>query len=114
MDVLDIDAIQLMPDTLNSNSYKAIIDFANQYGIPVVGHTPGQVKYGALFTYADSSSASGKKAASLADQIFNGTSAGDLPVEISDLFLDVNLKAAKGLGISVPDNTLASANEIIR
>jgi putative ABC transport system substrate-binding protein len=114
MEELDVDAIQLMPDTLNSNSYEAIIDFANQHGIPVVGHTLGQVKYGALFTYADSSGASGKKAASLADQIFKGTKAGDLPVEISDLFLDVNLKAAKSLGITVPDNTLASANEIVR
>jgi putative ABC transport system substrate-binding protein len=114
MEELDIDAIQLMPDTLNSNSYEAIIDFANQHGIPVVGHTPGQVKYGALFTYADSSGASGRKAASQADQIFKGTNAGDLPVEVSDLFLDVNLKAATSLGITVPDNTLASANEIVR
>ena len=111
---LDVDAIQLMPDTLNSTSYEAIIDFANQHGIPVVGHTPGQVKYGALFTYADSNGASGKKAASLADQIFKGTNPGDLPVEISDLFLDVNLKAAHSIGVTVTDNVLASANEIIR
>ena len=114
MEELDVDAIQLMPDTLNSNSYEAIIDFANHHGIPVVGHTPGQVKYGALFTYADSNGASGRKAASQADQIFKGTNAGDLPVEISDLFLDVNLKVANGLGITVPDNVLASANEIVR
>jgi putative ABC transport system substrate-binding protein len=114
MEELDVDAIQLMPDTLNSNSYEAIIDFANQHDIPVVGHTPGQVKYGALFTYADSSGVSGKKAASQADQIFKGTDAGDLPVEISDLFLNVNMQAANSLGITVPDNTLASANEIIR
>ena len=114
MDELDVDAIQLMPDPLNSNSSEAIIDFANQHNIPVVGHSVPQVKYGALFTYADSYPGSGKKAASLADQIFNGTNAGDLPVEISDLFLNVNLKAANGIGITVPDNVLASANEIIR
>jgi putative ABC transport system substrate-binding protein len=114
MDELDVDAIQLMPDLLNANNYEAIIDFANQQGIPVVGHTPAQVNYGALFTYADSNTASGKKAASMADQIFKGTKAGELPVEISDLFLNVNLKAANSLGITVPDSTLASASEIIR
>ena len=114
MEELDVDAIQLMPDPLNSNSSEAIIDFANQHNIPVVGHSVPQVKNGALFTYADSYPASGKNAASLADQIFNGTNAGDLPVEISDLFLTVNLKAANSLGITVPDNILGSANDIIR
>ena len=114
MDQLDVDAIQLMPDPLNSNSSEAIIDFANQYNIPVVGHSVPQVKYGALFTYADSYPASGKNAASLADQIFNGTNPGDLPVEISELFLNINLKAANDLGITVPDNILGSANDILR
>jgi putative tryptophan/tyrosine transport system substrate-binding protein len=114
MDELDVDAIQLMPDPLNSNSYEAIIDFANQHNIPVVGHALPQVKYGALFTYADSYPDSGNQAASLADQIFNGTKAGDLPVQISDLFLSVNLKAANNLGITVPDVILESAQQIIR
>ena len=114
MDELDVDAIQLMPDPLNSNTYEAIIDFANQHNIPVVGHALPQVKYGALFTYADSYPDSGNQAASLADQIFNGTNAGDLPVQISDLFLSVNLKAANNLGIKVPDVILESAKQIIR
>lgn len=114
MEELDVDAIQLMPDPLNSNSSEAIIDFANQHNIPVVGHSLPQVKYGALFTYADSYPDSGQKAASLANQILDGANPGDLPVEISDLFLDVNLKAANSLGIKVPDNILGSAKEIVR
>ena len=114
MEELDVDAIQLMPDPLNSNSSEAIIDFANQHNIPVVGHSAPQVKYGALFTYADSYPDSGNQAASLADQIFTGTNAGDLPVQISDLFLSVNLKAANNLGITVPDVILESAKQIVR
>jgi putative ABC transport system substrate-binding protein len=114
MDKLDVDAIQLMPDPLNSNSAEAIIDFANQHNIPVVGHALGQVKSGALFSYADSYPDTGKKAASLADQILKGAKPGDLPVEISDLFLNINLKAANSLGITVPEGILGSAKEIIR
>jgi putative ABC transport system substrate-binding protein len=114
MDELDVDAIQLMPDPLNSNSSEAIIAFASQHNIPVVGHASVQVKSGALFTYADSYPDSGKKAASLADQILKGANAGDLPVEVSDLFLSVNMQAANSLGITVPDSILGSAKEIIR
>ncbi|RPJ28943.1 MAG: ABC transporter substrate-binding protein [Chloroflexi bacterium] len=114
MDELDVDAIQLMPDPLNSNSSEAIINFANQHNIPVVGHASVQVKSGALFSYADSYPDTGKKAASLADQILKGASAGDLPVEISDLFLNINLKAANSLGITIPEGILGSAKEIIR
>jgi len=114
MEELGVDAIQMMPDPINSNSSEAAIDFANQQGIPVVGHTLGQAEYGALFTYADSSGAAGRKAASLADQIFKGTNAGDLPVEVSDLSLTINMKAANGIGITVPDDVLSNANNIIR
>jgi len=114
MDELDVDAIQLMPDPLNSNSAEAIINFANQHNIPVVGHALGQAKSGALFSYADSYPDTGKKAASLADQILKGAKPGDLPVEISDLFLNINLKAANSLGITIPEGILGSAQEIIR
>jgi putative ABC transport system substrate-binding protein len=114
MGELDVDAIQLMPDPLNSNSAEAIINFANQHNIPVVGHALGQAKAGALFSYADSYPDAGKKAASLADQILKGANPGDLPVEVSDLFLTINLKAATSLGITVPEGILGSAKEIIR
>jgi putative ABC transport system substrate-binding protein len=111
---LDVDAIQLMPDPLNSNSAEAIISFANQHNIPVVGHALNQAKAGALFSYADSYPDMGKKAASLADQILKGANPGELPVEISDLFLNINLKAANSLGITIPEGILGSAKEIIR
>lgn len=110
---LGFDAMQFMPDPLNSNSAEIIVDFGNQHGLPVVAHTKGQLNAGALFLYADDNSATGKIAATLADKIFNGSEPANLPVETSDLFLTVDLNVATSLGIEIPDEVLRAADEII-
>jgi putative ABC transport system substrate-binding protein len=48
------------------------------------------------------------------DKIFKGASPADLPVEVPIRFeLIVNLKAAKTIGLTVPDSFLSVADEII-
>jgi putative ABC transport system substrate-binding protein len=90
------------------------VDFGNEHGLPVVAHTKGQIKLGALFLYADDSAVTGKIAASLADKIAKGANPGELPVEVSDLFLTVNMPTAETLGLEIPDAVLRSADEIMR
>ncbi len=107
-------AIQFMPDTVNSNGTQAVMDFGNEHGIPVVAHTKGQIKNGALFLYADDSKVTGQTAASLAHKIFQGAVPGELPVEVSDLFLTINLPAADTLGIEISDEVLRTADDILR
>jgi ABC-type uncharacterized transport system substrate-binding protein len=41
---------------------------------------------------------SGKQAARLADQIFQGIKPAELPVETGEFYLAINLKTAKALG----------------
>jgi ABC-type uncharacterized transport system substrate-binding protein len=54
------------------------------------------------------------RAAYFVDKILNGIKPSDLPVEQSTKFdLVINLQAAKTLGLAIPNNLLALANEVI-
>jgi putative ABC transport system substrate-binding protein len=56
----------------------------------------------------------GKQAARLADQIFKGARPAELPVEMAEFYLAINLKVAKTIGLTIPDEILRHADIIIR
>lgn len=110
------DAILIAPDPTIQNeiSMAAIMAFANDHKLPVVGNTPGQVRQGALLTHSDDNYESGQLAASLADKIFKGADPGTLPVIFSEPHLYINYKVAQTLGLTVEDSLLTQASEVIR
>ncbi|MBN1565657.1 MAG: ABC transporter substrate-binding protein [Anaerolineae bacterium] len=115
-DVVPIDAVIILPDlTIQADeSWNAILAYSQAHGLPILANTLAQVEQGALLSFLTDNEATGRQAAHLAEQVFNGINAGNLPVETADLFLTVNLPAAEALGLTVPDLVLGRAATILR
>lgn len=109
-----VDAFFIMPDPINITGTPTSIEFGKTHGLPIVAASIQSVELGGLYTYAFKPEQTGEAAAVIADKIFKGTNPSDLPIEIAELFLSVNLKAAQEIGIEIPDDILGSANDIIR
>ncbi|MDH5484864.1 MAG: ABC transporter, partial [Gammaproteobacteria bacterium] len=82
--------------------------------LPLNAPSYSQVEKGALLSYGFVHSEIGRQAARQVDQIFKGANPGDLPVEMAESILSINLVSAERIGMSIPDDILLQAEKIIR
>ena len=97
-------------------TYRArVSELAARHRLPAIYPYVIQVAdAGGLMAYDIVSADLHRRAASYVDRILKGEKPSDLPVQQPTNFeLLVNLKAAKGLGIAIPSNFLARADEVI-
>ncbi|MGE5493353.1 MAG: ABC transporter substrate-binding protein [Actinomycetota bacterium] len=86
---------------------------AERLRLPLSAPSLSQVEAGALFSYGFAHKGIGRQAARLADQIFKGARPGDLPVEMAETRLAINLDAARRIGVPIPDEVLLQADYTI-
>ena len=92
-----------------------IIDFATKRRLPGLYAYREFVEVGGLASYSPSYPAMLRRAAVYVDRILKGAKSGELPIEGPTKFdLVVSLKAAKTLGLTIPQSVLGRADEIIQ
>jgi putative ABC transport system substrate-binding protein len=91
-----------------------IAQIALERRLPTISNRPDPPDTGILLAYGDDYVEKYRRAAIFVDKIFKGAKPADLPVEQPTRFeLVVNLKAARGIGLSIPETFLARADEVI-
>jgi len=96
-------------------TYRArVSELAAEHRLPTMYPYRIQVDAGGLMAYDIVSADLHRRAASYVDRILKGEKPSDLPVQQPTKFeLVVNLKAAQALGLTIPPNFLARADDVI-
>jgi putative ABC transport system substrate-binding protein len=104
----------VLPEATTNTRSELIIGLAARHRLPAIYAFRYFPAGGGLISYGVDLAEEFRSAAAYADRILRGEKPGDLPVQAPSKFtLAINLKTAKALGLTVPPNLLATADEVI-
>ncbi|MGB8106689.1 MAG: ABC transporter substrate-binding protein [Pseudolabrys sp.] len=111
----NVDGIVLLADPIVVELGEKIAKLAMGAQLPTAFARRENVEAGGLFSYGIILPDQFKYAAAYVDRILKGAKPADLPVEQPTQFdFVINLKTAKALGLTIPTQLLAAANEVIQ
>ena len=103
-----------LADVMFLNERRRMAELAIAAQLPVVYAFREHVEAGGLMSYGVDVRANFRRAAAYVDKILKGAKPADLPFEQPTKFeLVINLKAAKALGLTIPESFLLRADEVI-
>jgi putative ABC transport system substrate-binding protein len=105
----------VMPSPFMTTHRAQIISAAARNNVPAVYAFSYYARDGGLLSYGpDVERDTSRRAATYVDRILRGAKPAELPIQLPTKFeLAVNLKAAKALGLTVPQSILLRADEVI-
>ena len=107
-------ALFVMDDGAITKQRVTILDLATKHALPVVSIYRDFAKSGGLIAYGPNLDLVYRRAAHFVDKLIKGARASALPVEQPVIFdVVINLKAAKALGLTIPQSALIRADEVI-
>ncbi len=102
------------PDAFTTVHRGLLIELAARYRLPAIYSRRFFAEEGGLMVYGIDDADHFREVAGYLDRILRGAKAADLPVQAPTKYeLVINLKTAKALGLTVPPNLLAIADEVI-
>jgi putative ABC transport system substrate-binding protein len=107
-------ALFVVPDVFVQVHRELIIRLAERYRLPAVYPYRFFPESGGLMSYGIDTVNVFRQAASYVDRILKGAAPGELPVQAPTSFqLVINLKAAKAIGLTIPESFLVRADTVI-
>jgi len=108
-------ALLVLADRLFLHHRARVMDFATKHRLPGVHAYQELVEAGGLMSYGPSYADMHRRAATYVDKILKGAKPADLPVQRPIKFeLVINLKAAKQIGVTIPQSVLYRADRVIK
>ena len=109
------DGLYASSGPLMRTNQKRIVGLTLKSRLPSMYYDREFVDAGGLMSYGADIAESYRRVAIYVDKILKGAKPGDLPVEQPTKFeLVINLKAAKQIGLTIPQKVLARADRVIR
>jgi putative tryptophan/tyrosine transport system substrate-binding protein len=109
-----VQALVVLTDPILFSQSKRAVDLANKNRLPAMYFFQGFTEEGGLMSYGPSDTDLFRRTAGYVDRILKGTKPGDLPIEQPTKFeLFINLKAARMLGVTIPESFLLRADKVI-
>ncbi len=91
-----------------------VTDLALKHRLPSICQSPQFAERGGLLQYGADVWEMFRRSAVHVDKILKGAKPGELPVEQpTKVALVINLRTAKGLGLTIPPSLLARADQLI-
>src|SRR5215470_11270852 len=110
-----VGAIMTIPTRLFFGERKRIVELAGKYRLPAIYPNKEYVDEGGLMFYGVDSTDLYRSAAVYVDKILKGAKPADLPVQQATKFeFVINLNAAKQIGLTIPPEVLARANQVVK
>jgi putative ABC transport system substrate-binding protein len=104
----------VIPDIFTNYHRVPIILATARANVPAISWLSEFARDGGLLSYGADATDTFRCAASYVDRILRGAKPAELPVQLPTKFeMVVNLRTAKALGLTVPPNLLARADEVI-
>jgi len=109
------DGLVLIVDRFLASYRASIVQFVATNRLPGMFPYPEFAQEGGLISYGPDYADMFRRAATYVDKILKGAKPGDLPIEQPTKFeMIINLKAAKAMGLTIPQSVLIRADEVVQ